>query len=271
MLGAWGQRVDSSPTKGHRVHSLGGFLDVGNIHTGAQCPGSHPMRTQVDNTLRCYTLDAFCETINPTWYDDAQGLYCPGANPTTTELTTTTTPGPTTTLRAPSPGDHLDVGSIHTGAQCPGSHPMRTQVDNTLRCYTLDAFCETINPTWYDDAQGLYCPLSTTTTTTSTSSTSPDQLGEPSPEVLGTVRVISTGGYVAVDVQRPAATQRTSRLPDRRVVIRLTRPGSPPIVIRRTLSGIRSDRIIIRRDVTGYRIVVFVAGKRVVSLEPNSQ
>jgi len=73
---------------------------MGNFSGNPQCPSSHPIRTQVDNNLVCYTLTAFCASVNPTWYDSARGLYCPGV---TTTTTTTTTVAPTTTTTTATP------------------------------------------------------------------------------------------------------------------------------------------------------------------------
>jgi len=91
-------------------------------------------------------------------------------------------------LRPRQSGDTIDMGNVSGNPQCPSSHPIRTQVNNNLVCYTLAAFCASVNPTWYDSAQGLYCPGVTTTSSTSTSSTSSTSTIPPS----GTTTTISS-------------------------------------------------------------------------------
>lgn len=229
-----------------------------------ECPSTAPYKVQVDNDVFCQTPAEFC--ARHTWREDCQ----PSAT------TTTLAPGQTRPRYA---DDYVDVPGPVDGSRCPPSNPVAAQVDNRMICYTLLGFCETVNPTWYDEARGLWCPGATTTTTvpptTTTTSVSRGAAGESGgpdvvdPSQLVEVRAARGGSAFVVppdvlSVQGGGATGRSVA-----VTIRATRRGSRTVTFSIRARGNRPIEIPSSLSRRGYRLSIFVDGVQMLVIPPS--
>ena len=229
-----------------------------------ECPSTAPYKVQVDDDVFCQTPAEFC--ARNTWREDCQ----PGAT------TTTLAPGQT---RSRFADDYVDVPGPVDGSRCPPSNPVAAQVDNRMICYTLLGFCETLNPTWYDEARGLWCPGATTTTTapptTTTTSASRGAAGEPgAPDLVDPFQLVEVraarGGSAYVlppdllSVQGGTATGQSVA-----VTIRATRRGSRTVTFSVRVRGNRPIEIPSSLSRRGYRLSIFVDGVQMLVIPPS--
>jgi len=229
-----------------------------------ECPSTAPYKVQVGDDVFCQTPAEFC--ARNTWREDCQ----PGAT------TTTLTPGQ---MRPRFADDYVDVPGPVDGSRCPPSNPVAAQVDNRMICYTLLGFCETVNPTWYDEARGLWCPGATTTTTvpptTTTTSASRGAAGESgAPDLLDPAQLVEVraarGGSAFVlppdllSVQSGEATGQPVA-----VTIRATKRGARTVTFTIRSRGNRPIEIPSSLSRRGYRLTIFVDGVRMLVIPPS--
>jgi hypothetical protein len=210
-----------------------------------ECPSTAPIKTQVDNDIFCKTIPEFCAT-------NLQVQNCMSS-----VAPTTVAPGE---LRQRYSDDYLEVPGPVDGSRCPGSHPVATQVDNLLVCYTLSGFCETRFPTWYDPSRGLYCPGATTTTTLAPAPPTPAPTGTIAPSQLTEVRAERAGSAFVLPPEMLSVQQNGGGTEPTIVTIKATKRGSRSITFSlRTRAG-RPIEIPSSLSKRGYRLSIFVDG-----------
>jgi hypothetical protein len=149
------------------------------------------------------------------------------------------------------------------------SAAIATQVDDRMICYTLQGFCETVNPTWYDESRNLWCPGSTTTTTSPAttitnvqgraSSGAPGEVASVAPAQLTEVRA-SRGGSAYVLPPDVLSVQGESGRQTVTVTVRATKRGARTVTFTLRTRGDRPIEIPSSLSKRGYRLSIFVGG-----------
>lgn len=222
-----------------------------------ECPSTAPYKIQINSDVFCQTVAEFCAR-NP-WRADCQ----PDAT------TTTLAPGG---MRSRFADDYVDVPGPVDGSRCPPTNPIAAQIDNRMICYTLQGFCETVNPTWYDESRGLWCPGSTTTTTVPpttttvttlvqgrTGSAAPGEVALVPPAQLNEVRS-SRGGSAYVLSPDLLSVQGDSSRQSTAVTVRATKRGARTVTFTLRTRGDRPVEIPSSLSKRGYRLAIYVDG-----------
>lgn len=245
--------------------STAGAAPVPGVVNDRECPSTAPYKIQIDNDVFCESLAEFC--ARASWRSEC----LPGAT------TTTLAPGE---MRPRFSDDSVDVPGPVDGSRCPPSNPVATQVDNRLVCYTLLGFCETRNPTWYDEARGLWCPGATTTTTAPPTTTSTvairgtsgasGDVGLIDASQLTEVRGARGGSAFVVppdllSVQGAGSTARSVA-----VTVRATKRGARTLTFTIRTRGNQPIEIPSSLSRRGYRLAISVDGVPVLVIPPRT-
>jgi hypothetical protein len=157
------------------------------------------------------------------------------------------------------------MGNIFTGAQCPVSHPIRTQVDNNLICLSLSDFC-LVNNSWYDESQNLYCPgVIDTTKSPSLSNSIINEEDSSAAQVQ--IRTVQTVQMLTISSELIASSS-LRRSGSRHIIsVRATAPGKRPVYIKQTVSRGKAATFPMKHNLQGRRITLFVDGRKIAVLQ----